>query len=562
MGKHWILACSAFLLFGCAPGQASTSSIPEPTPEPSVSEVSAETLSAFLTKASKGFKAEGVFRQGSEAAYYTGNCVDVAIGTTASTMTTYAEVIEPGTPTRNNGSTYRYEMYPYGGKLVTTLAELGIDNVVDRYFATDGSGAYLEWGTTTFSSFFYDVSVEDFTQDGDTFVLKMDDPSLSDVYVGVGSQLSGYTGLTLSSFELTFGDGEYPSYKAAFEPYQSSTIGLTNSGVSGVFTYAGEEACAPLEPLPAGEADPIFEAAIKKQQAGDYSFDIEGTATHIKGKADDGKATTYELLDSDDNKTAAYGYRNIDSAHVQGLITINGKVYPDGLAIEGQLSMMLPSFAMSPIFFDKETTDEGTLYTLKEGTGAVCNYYDYGMMVGETVGTIKLLVKTDSVVVTNEFGGAKETFTYSDFGTVEGLLDTLQENGDALTWKDVLSNDLAEYAVLLETIPEAALAAMPTVGGQYNYFTCDASYKPGHPVFIYSFASYDYDEAYAVRDGYEAKLVSAGFVKQSQTGVNNGSVYSKPIEIEGENYSLDLEVLVGVGLLSAPRFLIYPSLTK
>ena len=103
---------------------------------------------------------------------------------------------------------------------------------------------------------------------------------------------------------------------------------------------------------------------------------------------------------------------------------------------------------------------------------------------------------------------------------------------------------------------------MPTVGGQYNYFTCDASYKPGRPVFIYSFASRDYDEADGVLRGYEAKLVESGFVKQSQTGVNNGSVYAKDIEIDGAMKKLELEVLVGVSLLSAPRLLIYPTLSE
>lgn len=562
MGKHWIWACSAFLLIGCAPEQTTTSS-PSLTPEPSSSPVTVATLEAFLSQAGKGFKAEGIFRQGSEAAYYTSNCVDVAIGTVASTMTTYPEVIDPGIPSRKNGTTYRYEMYPYGGKFVTTLTELGIDNVVDRYFATDGTtGAYLEWGTASFSSFFYDLKAEDFAQDGDVFRLKMEEPSLSEVYVGIGSQLSGYTGLTLSSFELSFEDGELPSYKAAFEPYQSSTIGLTNSGVSGVFVYAGQEACVPLEPLPEQEADPLFSQTMAKLQKGDYSVDIEGTATHIKAQADDGVAISYELLDDNDKRTAAYGYRNVDSSHVQGMTEINGKLYPDGPAIEGQLSMMLPSFAMSPIFFDKETTEEGTLYTLKEDIDAVCNYYDYGTMAGETVGTVKLLIKDDSVVVTNEFGGAKETFTYTDLGAIDGLLDTLQPNGDALTWKEVLSNDLDEYAVLLETIPEAALAMMPTVGGQYNHFTCDASYKPGRPVFIYSFASYDYDEAEGVLRGYEAKLLESGFVKENQTGVNNGSVYAKDIEIDGSMKKLELEVLVGVSLLSAPRLLIYPTLSE
>lgn len=579
--SHWtkptFFLLSLLLISGCSsePSSPSSSSAPGSTTTPSISSstVPSETTSSssagktpcaltedMIADLQTGFRARSVYRSGTQALGYSKCYVDTASEAKRFRFTTYADVDDDQTPTTDKVvSDTRYlslTVSPFSPAYLGQ-EELGLDNEIHYYYVVDSNGSPLTWSTAGYENAFADIAISDFdeTDEEGTYVLK-DNDALQSVYATLPQQLCGQMGLTLESFTIHCADDRIDTFEATFEAYQSS-YGMVYSSVEGEFLQTGEGCLPELTPLE-GKEDSELQDRLAELKKGSYALTVENGPRTTTAKVEGNTALLYEMKDKAGTPIGNYGYYQNTASTVQGLVTIQDKVYPDGDPLSGVLTSLIPSFNISSLFFDKAETSDGTLYTFdSRGENVTINVNDYGMLAGSTIGTLSILLKEDSVVITNRLSNSEEVFTYTDVGDVSGILDTLQPNGDGLTWSEIASIQPEEKEKLLEIIPAEALDQIPVFGGTFNFVTLDASYKKDQPVFSYQL---DYEVGEALLADMEKKLLDAGFVRDDDKNAHGGEYFEKTIVLDGSERRLGAELFLAADYFLTPQMLLYPTL--
>lgn len=548
-------------LCSCGNTQSSNNSSGSQT-SPSSESLNSELTEEMLAPLRLGFVADSILKSGTDSTGYSLQCVETYCVEKAFTVKTYTSTDVDSTPTKDNlESEHHYASLSYMLGNMLSEIELGLNNEINYYLVVDSNNNYLTWNGAGYSNAFKTIEIDDFTKTDEEYVfsLNMNDDNNQSIYSNLPQQLSGVMGYELDSFYLKTDGKKIVSYEATFKPV-GSLYGTVKTSICGNFISFGEDSVELIKPYEGAE-DEEFQDALKLLKNYNFHAEVTTNSKIVEADVEDGNTIIYSLYDSKKNKTGNYGYYNKTDNTVQGITQINGLVYEDSEELSGQLSSLLPTFNISSVFFDKQNTDNGLLYTLKDNLSLLTAHgNEYGMLAGSIMGKLSIEITDDSVVMTNVLPNDVETYKYTNIGQISSLLgDKLMTTGDNLTWSDLGSNQPSEMEEVFEVVPKEALDQIPVIGGKYNYITVDASYRPGQPVFSISLD--DYLVAVSLFDTMSEKLVANGFTLQDELGLHGGSLYQKNIVLNNQNKLLNVEIYAAGDYFQIPRFLMYPSIS-
>lgn len=542
----------AFLLTSCG-GNGTSKESSSSSEDSSIEEGSLEEA---LEAMHEGYTSLGIYKYGYEYMGYSYKYVEGSAKKKEYVCKSYQESSSENPSMDSIVSSYHYAPYKNGYKTILAEVELGLDNEIHYYGVTDSSGSYVSWSDSGYANRFNILKSEDFEYADGYYSLKMDDDSNSLFYESIGSQLTGQIGLTLASFKVKLEGNRLTDYAATFEPIET-TYGNYNTEVSGKFTAYGETVIKDLSPLE-GEEDSLFSSTISRLKEQNYHLDVALSSKKISVDVENGANVIYDIYNKKNVKTNSYGYYQKTLKTVQGIVRLNGKIYEDSAEISGYMSSLLPTFAISSLFFTKTEENGNSVYTLKENVECTISSQAYGTMGGSNVGSLVITISSDKVVVENKLKLSDEVFTYSNFGNIEGLIDNLQEDSSNLKWSDILANQEAETSILYQSISSSVLDEIPTFGGDNLMAVLDASYNKAKPVIALAFD--DYNSGVALQTAYLAKLKENGFV-ESETS-SSGDYFTKEVTINGEKVKVGALVYLAADYFQTTQLLLYPSIVK
>lgn len=542
----------AFLLTSCG-GNGTSKESSSSSEDSSIEEGSLEEA---LEAMHEGYTSLGIYKYGYEYMGYSYKYVEGSAKKKEYVCKSYQESSSENPSMDVIASSYRYAPYKNGYKTILAEVELGLDNEIHYYGVTDSNGSYVSWSDSGYANRFNILKSEDFEYADGYYSLKMDDDSNSLFYESIGSQLTGQIGLTLASFKVKLEGSRLTDYVATFEPIET-TYGNYNTEVSGKFTAYGETVIKDLSPLE-GEEDSLFSSTISKLKEQNYHLDVSLSSKKISVDVENGANVIYDIYNKKNVKTNSYGYYQKTLKTVQGIVRLNGKIYEDSAEISGYMSSLLPTFAISSLFFSKTQENGNSVYTLKENVECTISSQAYGTMAGSNAGNLVITISSDKVVVENKLKLSDEVFTYSNFGNIEGLIDDLQEDSSNLKWSDILANQEAETSILYQSISSSVLDEIPTFGGDNLMAVLDASYNKAKPVIALAFD--DYNSGVALQTAYLAKLKENGFL-ESETS-SSGDYFIKEVTINGEKVKVGALVYLAADYFQTTQLLLYPSIVK
>lgn len=420
----------------------------------------------------------------------------------------------------------------------------------------------MTWEEGHYSNVFASLEVDDFVRDGEEnrFKLKMNDSSLSEVYLAIGSQLYIEDHNDLESFTLLTDGDAITGFEATFETYDSAGTSITKKSF-GTFTDFGEDVTSEVAPL-TGTEDPEFAAAIAKLQADNWSFEavqhsfdftaeVSKESGHWKGKSD-GSSMVYESQDSLGNKNFAYGYydySNEEGDFLQGVVPIGDFFYEDSVVyIDASMDDMYPSFDISSLFFvkDEEASVDGKLvYSLnpdlvisRENNILLFTAFDSDSY-SDLVVYLTITITDDAITIHNQTtdtpdkDGLVYDITYTDFGKQSNLIpaDAIKTDATGLTWSELLSNNQSVLKTLTDLFGQELLDSIPTFG--VANVGADVS-TPSNPWFICS--TYSKEQNDELLASYSKALEDAGFA--SVPNEEGSVVYRKKVTVRNKEYYL------------------------
>lgn len=455
------------------------------------------------------------------------------------------------------------EEYPY-----LYSASLSLGNKV-IYTPVLGQDPYtyeeipLTWEEGRLSNVFASLSIEDFVREGDEnrFNLKMNDSSLSDVYLAIGNQLYIDDHNDLASFTLLTNGDAIVGFETVFETYDSAGGTSVTKRSHGTFTDFGADVTTAVKPLE-GTEDSEFAAAIDKLQTNnwtfeavqhsyDYTAEVSKVAGTWKGKAD-GDSMLYDSFDANGNKNFAYGYydySNEEGDFLQGGVPIGDYFYEDNVVYyPASMADMYPTFDISSLFFVKDeaqSVDGKLVYNInpdifisRENNILLFTAFDSDGY-SDLIIYMTITITDDEVIIHNQTtedptkSGLVYDITYRDFGKQKDLIpaDSIKTDATGLTWSELLSNNQVVLKTLTDLFGKELLDSIPTFG--VANVGADVT-TPSNPWFICS--TYSEEQNEELLTSYSAALEEAGF-----TSVPNEEeivTYRKLVTVRNRQYYL------------------------
>ncbi len=467
-------------------------------------------------------------------------------------------------------------------------ASLGLDNTIwyKHLTGTDSltNEEYdVEWDDAGYSDVFASLNASDFTKEDDnTFVLNSD--KASEYSYSIANQFfSPYYLYSPKSdpkfFKLKTNGDKIVGYELEYLPYTSyDSVSYYTS--SGKFTEVGASAFQKLEPVK-GETKPELEAILNKLKGvdGKQNYQIKQTQSQYDfqteqmvamGELDitvqDGDKAHWAYKNTSGKQTNDYGYyaekADDGSDCRRGVIQIGDNYYNDVYLYSGSMKDYLPSFNISSVFFDKDTsasTDGKVVYRLNKS-------YDISLDNDSTLFTpeevdsyrdriiyLTIIEEGDTITIRNATGADEKdglilNCEFTNIGKVTGLFaeDHMKETVDDLKWTDLIRDESAKSSIVSNYTADV-LDSIPTLGGTWANINVDAS-DATKPVFgVYT---YDQDTNSELKTEMETKLTEAGFAAYTPSSTTDSqkssSFYRKNVEItrktQTKTYSLNVEL--------------------
>ena len=382
----------------------------------------------------------------------------------------------------------------------------------------------MTWEDSGFSNVFYDLHKDYFTDNGNNSWSLNLNKTPSEIKKKIAQQFNGFFKFTLSKFILLSGDGKnITSFKAVMAPYdQKYTDGsygdsdTTESAASvitsyeGTFVDSGANVYKADEPKPfEGTKKDLFDQAMNKLANQNYTISAnQDDKDYWEGKVANGalfyetkEHERYEYVEDPLVSTGNFVEFQSDDSHVTKAVKINNKYYKTGAPKTGKLS--LPTFKMSSVFFDEDTTNEDTsvtVYKIKDGSelpftkSALMDTKDslFSPFTGIRLNDVTVTIKKDLSPITfkNKSFALSDTLTYTNVGSTTADTNyTPEENTSSLNWNDVLSYQTSSYANLTKNyINKDVLAKLPMLDFPYVDFEMgEMSLNPNQGYIDYKF---------------------------------------------------------------------------
>lgn len=512
----------------------------------------------ILAEYAKGYKAEVIVKTGTDSLGYSYNYNNVSATNDLYQCTTY-ESTKNENCTKNN-ITCEINYAPFKVNFVNMLSEveLSFANKLAYFPVVDSSNSYISWSDAGYGNSFSSLALTDFELNEDeTYSLKISKP-LTTFCNSFATQLTSSMGYEIESFDLSVNNYALDTFTIKLRDIQSN-YGTIKGEIKGKFLASGKEAADYIKPVE-GQEDEDFMMMMEALKKQNYHLDVSLASRKYQADVENGESILYDIYSLDGKKTDSYGYYQVNSNAVRGIVRIKDKVYVDGSLLSGSLSSLLPSFNVSSVFFDKTVDGNKKIYTLKENIPCKIYANDYGVFNSSDVGDMTFTIENNTLKIENKMRLSSEVLEYTALNGIKGNLTNLKENCNELKWSDLISNQVKESASLYKTITQEELDNLPIIGGEYSHISLDASYNPKRPVFV--FYADDFDIANGIRDIYVEKLVGAGFTLNENSTIKDALLYQKEITTSEGKVTLCAELLVSYQFFKTLQFLIYPYVIK
>lgn len=520
---------------------------------------------------------------------------------------------------RENGDATKHVYYAEGDDGYAVMGNLGLNNVPIEGFI----GAYWNWEKSGFADPFGQLSVEDFVSEGQdeegnysfrydltdeekaapkgeemtlgyalgnlaigtncdapmtSVVLKTDGTRITNVQLVMEEALleedlwgsaSKYYYFALYDFDvIATGDAVEvydgteivlpeadPELEEAFSMFRSETFTETNVVYQLMTPYDQDS----YEYLPASYWEPMSYSVTEK---GETNF-----ATSVYSFPEGYGGMSLQ---------SRFSYLwDLEEDQIQPLKEIGGKNYPIAAPFASDTAgfYVVPNLSMSPALFDK-ISDGVYRY---DGNKWMLDYpvdnYSYYLTAydGVPVEEMTLTLTDDGMTVEVESGGYyRMEATYNLLGATEDPVaaDTIEENTDSLTWKDMVDPYYYEtFAAAGWT--DDIVNLFPTLGGDY---ICDIAYYDGEAagfMYMFQYPGESSDEAMAViADQYAERIKeNPKWSAPVESGANVfTSTYQDPVSItdaEGTTKTYNVSITYSAMNMEGQYvFAILPQLTE
>ena len=576
MKKHFYLLSLTALaaLASCSPAVTSSSESTPPSSASSQEIIHTENLTdAMLESLKGGYEAEVFKRTNYDGETSSYQAYDVKCNETNYAVKIYSTSKEPEDKSSLLYDNH-YQPNPEEKTLMLYNAGLSVGNTV-MYTPVMGQDPFtyeeveMTWEDGLYSNAFASLTAKDFVRvnSENKFSLKLTDATLESnyVYAKLANQFFGeIKAEELSFFNLLTNGNTITGYEMEFKPY-SSYDSMVGKSSYGNFIALGANVVDYVKPI-SGETDALFEETIAKlknynysmtqeQQAFDYTTEKFYKTGGFSYKVENGTKLLADYYNASDERYMKYGYYDTifeNEPCKQSVVEIEGNFYKDYIYTE-HLSSYLPSFSLSSVLFKKseQSTADKAIYELNkdirislENNMSVFTPFDTDSYYDRLV-YLTITIEKDTVTFKNETtrsssGGLILDCVFSDIGKINNLIpdDKVFETCDGLKWSQLLSPNEANLKRILKTYPAAVLDEIPTLGGNYSNVLSDLSSGQTRPVFY--IGTYDLEETTGLLDEYGKKLELAGYSTTLDTDGKPTYVYTKIVQINAKNYTLNI----------------------
>lgn len=462
----------------------------------------------------------------------------------------------------DRNSVYVEYFYSYDPEALTPLVSmpmLDISNKIDYYPYTI-NGKNLEWSDSGYQNMFTYFEKDNYLDDEGTYTLDVEDDYVKTYLPLLATQfLHEYT-RTIKEFSFIYNkDNDGFDVNIVFNPITGS-FSNTELEIQGQVIPGDDFEFKQAEYTKTGEEKEELNQVFSKLKNNKYSFvdttySIDENSNKTVESKYSGKTDGSSLILESETSTSKMNflYKNVGNNQIQQANKLGNDYYAYGSVIYSSITLLLPSFDMSSIFFNK-TDDNKYVY---DGRANFLKTKTYNFS-GEGLAVTSMNVTFDDDSVLFEIGFDKSTnieeIKYT-FLNESNIADSIEIKTDCSDVK--LSTLLEGYSKALIGLEELIggkdnLNLIPVVGGRQSvaglYYSDGVDgdgeeTKEKYYGIEYRLIGTSGSEQINL---YETKLIEAGFIATKTQGTHfSGDLFTKEIQVNGETKTLRLEVASG-----------------
>lgn len=462
----------------------------------------------------------------------------------------------------DRNSVYVEYFYSYDPEAFTPLVSmpmLDISNKIDYYPYTI-NGKNLEWSDSGYQNMFTYFEKDNYLDDEGTYTLDVEDDYVKTYLPLLATQfLHEYT-RTIKEFSFIYNkDNDGFDVNIVFNPITGS-FSNTELEIQGQVIPGDDFEFKQAEYTKTGEEKEELNQVFSKLKNNKYSFvdttySIDENSNKTVESKYSGKTDGSSLILESETSMSKMNflYKNVGNNQIQQANKLGNDYYAYGSVINSSITPLLPSFDMSPIFFNK-TDDNKYVYDGRANFLKTKTYNFSGE--GLAVTSMNVTFNDDSVLF--EIGFDKSTnieeIKYT-FLNESNIADSIEIKTDCSNVK--LSTLLEGYSKALIGLEELIggkdnLNLIPVVGGRQSvaglYYSDGVDgdgeeTKEKYYGIEYRLIGISGSEQINL---YETKLIEAGFIATKTQGTHfSGDLFTKEIQVNGNTKTLRLEVASG-----------------
>lgn len=450
------------------------------------------------------------------------------------------------------------EMIPY-----VTEPVLDISNRIDYSPAPIGdNGTYVTWNSSSYINLLSKLRYENFTSvDEKTFLLNNNAAGMDGFLTKFAEQIYPKNpGRTIKNLAFVF-DNETKGFTLdlTFNPFggfSKNEMRYTAEVIPGdSFVFENE-----IKPYQGSEKEAL-KNAFTKLQKNHYSFtdviqkpnddqSALGVESSFSGKTD-GKNLIVGSTSED--MTTTFLYQATADNMIQQAIKLKDSYYAYHDPVKAKITVLLPTFDISTVFFDYDSTRDVYVYNRKASFTKSQTYN----MSGEGMAVAEMDIKVEETKVTFNinfnYPQRTEEIVYTFLDDNASVLDdiTIKDDCSELQMSDILETYPKTLNMLIEKVGgKDNLNLIPTLGGKESVagvYLSDGVDSEGEETKEKYFGI-EYrlvkNTGYSQIIAFEKNLLKNGFVldKKNQGSHFNGDLFRKTIIVNGQEKTMALDV--------------------